>query len=76
MVGRMDGAVLPTIWSLILQSLPRLHQAFEFFGPVQDDVDFLGPEVHGPVSYRVLVIRNRRPGFCNHCGSSSKPDSQ
>jgi hypothetical protein len=36
----------------------------------------LEPEVHGPVSYRVLVIRNRRPGFCNHCGSSSKPDSQ
>jgi len=37
MVGRRDGAVLPTIWSLILRSLPRRHQAFEFFKPVEDD---------------------------------------
>ena len=39
MAGRMDGAVLATIWSLILLSLPRWHQAFEFFKPVEDDVD-------------------------------------
>ncbi len=39
MVGRIDGAVLATIWSLILWSLPRWHQAFKFFEPVEDDVD-------------------------------------
>ena len=31
------GAVLATIWSLILRSLPRRHQAFEFLKPVLDD---------------------------------------
>ena len=30
MVGRMDGAVLANIWSLILWSVPRWHQALEF----------------------------------------------
>ena len=38
MVGRMDGAGLATIWSLILRSLPRWHQPFEF-SPVEDDID-------------------------------------
>ena len=33
----MDGTVLPNI--LCATSLPRLHQAFEFFKPVEDDVD-------------------------------------
>ncbi len=40
MAGRMDGAVLATIWSLILPSLPRQHQVFEFFKPVEDDDRF------------------------------------
>ncbi len=39
MVGRMDGTVLATIWSLILRSLRRWRQALEFFKPVEDDVD-------------------------------------
>ncbi len=44
MVGRMDGAVLATIWSLILRSLPRWHQAFEFFKPFpSEDVGHWAP---------------------------------
>ena len=42
MVGRMDGAVLATIWSLMLRSLPPWHQALEFFKPIQDDVHLAG----------------------------------
>ena len=33
------GRFLATIWSLILRSLPLWYQAFEFFKPVEDDVD-------------------------------------
>jgi len=39
MVGRMDGAVLPTILNLKLESITPGHQAFEFFKPIEEDVD-------------------------------------
>ena len=35
MVARMDGSILATIQEV--KSLPRRHQAFQFFKPVEDD---------------------------------------
>ena len=40
LIRKIDGAVLPAIFEM--ESLPRWHQAFEFFKPVEDNVD-LGP---------------------------------
>ncbi len=39
MVERLDGAVLPTILNLKLESISPGHQAFEFFEPIEDEVD-------------------------------------
>ena len=33
LIRKIEGAVLATIWSLILRSLPRWYQALDFFKP-------------------------------------------
>ena len=47
-VGRMVGAILPTIRSL--DSLPCWHQALELLKPVEDDDDFLAGFSCSPAS--------------------------
>ena len=74
-IGRMDGGILATIWSLILRSLPRRHQAFEFFKPVEDDVDlgrsrFLHLDHHEPLAVGCDIVECRTP--CASCINSLK----
>ena len=57
----MDGAVLVTILSLILRSLPRRHQAFEFLKPVEDDDQLRGRFRFAVINYyEVFTVSDSR----------------